>query len=152
MIPTHAMLVNGRTWMDVQGIDRGEHDDITRTLARLDGKKLYSLLLWRLPSGKSLDETSPRKDADEYIQCAGSDDRITVEVRRRRGDRFEHFVVGRAEKHGDGGKKVTIHWDSAETVVAPNEVLTPSEAAELFLAYYRTGWVPSRYVLRALAI
>ena len=145
------MLVNGRTWMDLQGLDRGEQDDITKTLSRLDGKKLYSLLLWKLPPGKSLDETSPKKDADEYIQCAGSDEHITVEVRRRRGSSYEHFVVGRASDRGDPGTKVTIQWDSAETVVAPHEVLSAAEAAELFLSYYRTGWVPPKYALRPLS-
>lgn len=152
MIPTHAMLVNGRTWMEVQSLERGEDDDVSKTLARLDGKKLYSLLLWKLPAGKSLDQTSPKRDADEYIQCAGSDDHITVEVRRRRGNTFEHFVVGRASDRRDSGKKVTIPWDSAEAEVEPHEVLRAAEAAELFLSYYRTGSIPSKYVLRPLSL
>ncbi len=43
--------MNGRTWMDVHSIDDGEANDIGATLARLDGIKLYSLLLWKLPPG-----------------------------------------------------------------------------------------------------
>ena len=37
--------------MDVHSIDDGEANDIGATLARLDGIKLYSLLLWKLPPG-----------------------------------------------------------------------------------------------------
>jgi hypothetical protein len=137
--------------MDVQGLGKGEDDDISRMLSRVDGTKIYSLLLWRLPAGKSLDETSPKRDAIEYIQCAGSVDRLTVEVRRLTGQKVEHFVIGRAPNGGNPAKKETIHWDSAESVVAPHEVFSAAETAELFRSYYRTGWVPPSYVLRPLA-
>jgi hypothetical protein len=88
--------MNGRTWMAVHSIDRGEANDIGATLARLDGTKFYSLLLWKLPPGKSLYDVSPDEDANEYVQCAGSADRMTVEVRRLKGDMYEQFVVGPA--------------------------------------------------------
>lgn len=137
--------------MDLQTVDNGLLDDFTRRLRRLDGTRLFSLLLWKLPPGKSLDETSPDEEANEYIQCAGSADRMTCEVRRSNGGKYEHFVVGRASDGDNRGNKETIHWDDVETVVAPNEVLSAGEAAELFLSYYRTGWVPSNYVLRPLS-
>lgn len=136
--------------MDLQTVDNGLLDDFTRRLRRLDGTKLFSLLLWKLPPGKSLDETSPDEEANEYIQCAGAADRMTCEVRRSNGGKYEHFVVGRA--NGDNrGDKETIHWNDVDTAVAPNEALSADEAAELFVSFYRTGWVPSKYVLRALS-
>ena len=147
MIPTHALGINGTTWMDLQEIDKGKVHDFTKMLQRLDGNELYSLILWKLPPGKSLDEAAPKRNATEYIQSAGSADRMTVEVRRKNGAGVEHFVVGRPNG-GNTGKRETIHWDSAETVVAPNEVFDATEAAELFTSYHRTGWVPSNYVLR----
>jgi hypothetical protein len=137
--------------MDIQTVDNGVLDDFTRRLGRLDGTNLYSLLLWKLPPGKSLYDTSPDEDANDYIQVAGSADRMTVEVRRLSRDKVEHFVVGRAPNGHNPGKKETIHWDDIETVVAPNEVFSANEAAELFVSYYRTGWVPSRYVLRPIS-
>jgi hypothetical protein len=143
--------MNGDTWMDVHSIERGEADDIRATLHRLDGIKGYSLLLWKLPPGKTLYDVSPDEDAQEYIQCAGSADRMTVEVRRLNGDNYEHFVVGRAPNGQDHGKEETIHWDDVNTVVAPNEVFSADEAADIFLSYYRTGSVPSSYVLRPLS-
>jgi hypothetical protein len=151
VIPTHAVCVNGNTWMDVQAIDRGEVDDIANMLGRLDGSKLFSLLLWKLPPGKSLDETKPRRDSTEYIQCAGSADRMTVEVRRVTGGNAEHFVVGHGPNGENRGIEETIDWDGVATVIAPNEVFSAEGAAELFFSYYRTGWLPSKYVLRPLS-
>ncbi len=138
--------------MDVHSIDKGEANDIGATLARLDGTKFYSLLLWKLPPGKSLDDVSPDEDANEYIQCAGSADRMTVEVRRLKGGTYEQFVVGRAPNGESPEKKETIHWEKVDTVVARNEIFSADEAAELFRSYYTTGWVPSRYILRLLSI
>jgi hypothetical protein len=150
VIPTHAIYLNGDTWMELQ-VEGGLLDDFTRTLRRLDGTKLYSLLLWKLPPGKSLDETSATEEANEYLQCAGSADRMTCEVRRSNGGGYEHFVVGRAPNGNNRGGNETIHWDGVDTVVAPNEIFTADEAAELFVSFYRTGWVPSKYVLRPLS-
>jgi hypothetical protein len=134
------------------GIDRGEENDIAKMLRRLDGSRSFSLLLWKLPPGKSLDETNPFRDANAYIQCAGAADRMTVEVRRPAGGNYEHFVVGRGPNGENRGIEETIHWDGVETVVTPNEVFSAEEAAELFHSYYRTGWVPSSYVLRLLSL
>jgi hypothetical protein len=143
--------MNGDTWFSGPSIDKGEADDIRAILRRMDAAKFYSLLLWSLPPGKSLDDVSPFEDANEYIQCAGLAERMTVEVRRLNGDKYEHFVVGRAPNGENPGKKETIHWEDVETVVASNEVFSADEAAGLFLSYYRTGWVPSSYVLRPLS-
>ena len=151
MVPTHVLGVNGKTWMTLQEIDKGKDDDIAKLLSRLDGSEIYSLLLWKLPAGKSLYDVKPKRDAKEYIQSAGTADRMTVEVRRKNGGAEEHFVVGRPPNGGNPAKKEIIHWDSVETVVASNEVFSADEAAELFLSYHRTGWVPSTYVLRPIS-
>lgn len=142
--------MNGNTWFSSPSNDKG--DDVGAILHRMDGAKFYSLLLWKLPPGKILYDVSPDKDANEYIQCAGSANGMTVEVRRSKGDKYEHFVVGRSPDGENPGKKETIHWEAVDTVVAPNEVFSADEATELFLSYYRMGWVPSKYVLRLLSI
>ena len=144
--------MNGRTWGDAQPLERGGGDDIGRMLSRFDGTKAFSLLLWKLPPGKRLDDVkSPDEEANEYIQCAGSADRMTCEVRRLRGGKYEHLVLGHATNGENPGNQETIRWDDVETLVAPNEVFSADEAAELFLSYYRTGCVPSKYVLRPLS-
>jgi hypothetical protein len=134
----------------VHRTDRGEGDDFTRILKRLDGSKIFSLILWKLPEGKSLDDTSPKRDANEYMQVAGSADRMTVEVRRIRAGNVEHYVVGHSPNGAEQGQTETIHWDSVDTIVAPNEVFSAAESARLFDTYYRTDWVPSDYVLRPI--
>src|SRR5260370_36566538 len=111
-----------------------------------------SLLLWKLPPAKHLDETNPGRDANEYIQCAGSAERMTVEVRRLAGGTYEHFVVGRGPNGENHGIEETIDWDGVKTLVAPNADFSAEEAAELFHSYYRTGSVPSGYVLRLLSL
>jgi hypothetical protein len=68
------------------------------------------------------------------------------------GGKYEHFVVGRAPNGKNRGNKETIHWEDVDTVVAPNEIFSADEAAELFRSYYATGWVPSSYILRLLSI
>ena len=152
MIPTHSLGINGRSWMEFHTTAAGERDDFAQILRRVDGHKLYSLILWKLPEGKTLDQTDAFEDANEYMQCAGSTDRMTVEVRRIGGGRVEHYVVGHALNGSDLDRRETILWDSAETIVAPNEVFKAAEAAALFEAYYETGWVPSRYLLRPVSI
>ena len=150
MIRTHVVGFNGRTWADIQLTEDGGDDDFSEMLQNLDGSKRYSLLLWKLPKGKSFYDVSAKRDANEYMQCAGSADRMTVEVRRIRAGRVEHYVVGHAPNGAKQGQTETIHWDSVDTVVASNEVFAATEAAKLFETYYRTNWVPSNYVLRPL--
>ena len=123
--------------MTLQEIDKGKDDDIAKLLGRLDGSEIYSLLLWKLPTGKSLYYVEPKRDATEYLQCAGTADRMTVEVRSKNGGAEEQFVVGRPRNGGNPAKKETIHWDSVDTVVASNEVFTAAEAAELHTSLSR---------------
>ena len=136
--------------MSGQGIDKGELHDITKMVARIDGSKLYSLLLWKLPSGKELDDTNPEEEANEYIQCAGSAERMTVEVRRIVSGKVEHYVVGRPPNGANRSPEETIRWGGHDIAVHANEVFTAREAAELFLSYYRTEWIPVAYALRPI--
>ena len=53
------------------------------------------MILWRMPDGKALDETDADRDAHEYIQCAGSAERMTVEIREVVEGRAQQFAVGR---------------------------------------------------------
>src|SRR5260370_26113820 len=131
-----------------QGMDKGEHNDIANMLGRLDGSRSFSLLLWKLPPAKHLDETNPGRDANEYIQCAGSAERMTVEVRRLAGGTYEHFVVGRGPNGENHGIEETIAGDGVKTLVAPNEVFTAEEGADLFHSSNQTGWVRPGYVRR----
>ena len=151
MFPTHAVQINGDSWGDTGSLEPGADDDIAPRLGRMDGKRFFAMLLWKMPPGKGLEDVDPWEGSTEYIQCAGSAERMTVEVRRIAGGKAEQYVIGRPPTGGNSASEETIHWDGHDTTVHANEVFTADEAAKLFLSYYRTGWVPSSgYVLRLL--
>jgi len=149
---THAVCVNGRTWYTIGVAGRSNADQIRETLARLDGTSFYALLLWELPPGRELGQTSPKRDAVEYSQCAGMAERMTIEVRRLSNRNAEQFVVGRTTSVSDPKMTETVRWDAFETMVAPSEVFNAAEAARVFDAYLRTGWVPESYNLRRMTL
>ncbi len=76
---------------------------------------------------------------------------MTVEVRRLESKHAHQFVIG-SSAVGDPATDV-IQWDAGRhsTKVRPSEVMAWEHAAELFIAYYETGAVPSRYHLRELS-
>ena len=120
-------------------------------LHRLDGIERFSFILWRLPEGRPLDQTSPETEATEYMQSAGSFREMTVEVRRIGESGPEHLVVGRPRNWvDDPDEPVTITWSEHEVVVARHEVFTADAATPLFAAYYKTGSVLPPYSLRPL--
>jgi hypothetical protein len=47
---------------------------------------------------------------------------------------------------------VVIPWDGIHTVVRPDEALTGSEAAELFVSYLNTGAEPAGYHRREIQL
>ena len=136
--------------MHVQMTDRGKVNDITKMLLRLDGSQVYTLILWRLPTGKSLDEISLIRDVTEYVQCVGSADRMRLDARRTKDGAPEQFVLGHVPNGGNPDQTETIYGGGIEVDVASNEVFAAAEAAEIFISYGRTGWVPSTYLLRPL--
>jgi len=134
----------------MQGPEGIEHEDIGGSLGRMDGVAFYANLLWRLPPGKDIDQVSPETDAQEYLQCAGSAQAMTVELRRIIDGRSRHFVIGRPERRPDGPPSEVIRWDAFTTRIYPNEVFVAAEAAVLFTCYYETDDIPATYQLREL--
>jgi len=87
----------------------------------------------------------------EYLQCAGTRERMTVEVRRREADgAFRQYALARPGVEA-GGEEV-IRWDAFETVVRSNEVFDAKAALPVFLAYFTEGNVPNEYPLRLLEL
>jgi len=129
-----------------------EIDQIRRLLAGLDGSDRYSLVLWRLPAGRQLDEADPDSKAREYIQAAGSADRMTVEVRRLTSHGPEQFVVGRTAPSSPSDPLIELRWSGYTTQVYPSEVFDATEATDLFDSYRATDWIPSKYSLRRLDV
>lgn len=151
MIATHAFSTNGDAWYELKDSFRPEREEIRRQLDRLDGTSSYSFILWRLPAGKTLGEASPWDEAEEYLQSAGSAQRMTVELRRMVDGEPVQYVVGRPTG-SYAAEETKITWDGVSTTVYANEVFETPEAANLFIAYYESGEVPPDYHLRQIPV
>lgn len=117
----------------------------------LDGEKRYAWTLWRLPPGTPIDRVDARIYPTQYLQCAGTRERVTIEVRRDGSDGREpgHFVVGRGVGDGEQGDEV-VRWDRHSTVVRSSEVFGSHQALSVLVAYYETDDVPPGHSLRPL--
>lgn len=149
---THALTMNGRIHGELRDPLDSSVEVIQKRLALLDGVDRFSLSLWKLPTGVPFDRVDLRKWPQEYIQAAGSRERMTVELRLQEAGRPQQYVIGRSGS-GKGRNSVattTIVWNDIETPVARTEVFTATEASELFISFYLTANVPSEYVLRPL--
>ena len=152
---THALTMNGRVHGELKDPVLSPRELIGQRLGLLDGVVRYSLSLWKLPSGIPFERVDLTEWPQEYIQAAGSVKAMTLELRRLEQERQDpaHFVVGRAGSNGLAlPTEVVIPWDGCEARVAPSEVFSASEAAEVFASYYETGQLPAPLQLRPLAL
>jgi hypothetical protein len=147
---THAITVNGRIHGELWHPTQPLEDLIRRQMAHMDGTNTYSASVWRLPLDVPLDKVNCREWPQEYIQAAGSSERMTVEIRRLEDDGARQYVIGRSSEGDRRRRQVTIKWNAHEVKVFPNEVFTADEAAEAFIAYLSTDTVPETYSLRLL--
>lgn len=119
------------------------------TLSQLDGTDRWAIIL-------EADGGVPNIDVEElrYIQCAGSAERMTVEVclpgQSEPGFVTIQSVVGREVSVAQPIDQ-TIDLPSVEVTVAAHEVFDATGAAELFDAFFRTDDLPPGFVLRPLA-
>ena len=126
---------------------------------RFDGSRRYALILWALPPGAGdpgdvpLDHYSRRN----YIQCGGSAEAMTVEIRVTGADgAYEHYRVAR-EPVRDPGAWVEVEWDfgGGEPFTAelhPEEVFTGCQASPVFHDYIVNGGLPPAELLRRLDV
>lgn len=86
----------------------------------------------------------------EWIQATGvAPDRLTVEIKQRDAH-GEHrlYTIGHSDNAGDSAETEPIQNGDNTYMVRPPEVLTATEATELFLHYYETHTVPTGWSLR----
>lgn len=152
MIPTHAMTVNGDFSLDFVLRRPTVHEEIGQLLERMDGVEIFAASLWALPAGKRLDEVDLQSWPNEYIQCAGAADRLTVEIRRLEAGNPQQLVIGRAIEATS--KRETVNWDSGKysVQVQENEILTWREATKLFADYYEKRSVAEDFEVREIAL
>ena len=86
------------------------------------------------------------RTSGDYIQCGGSKNGCTVEIRIYDLDgTYKHFTVG----HRDGSNEpTTVKMSGGVVNLEAREVLTYGEAIELFERFFSGDDVPTTYVLR----
>lgn len=149
--PTHIEQTNGFTRGALLDDLRPYPEEIRFSLGRMNGSSFWAYSLWRAPEGADLLDSIPFND--EYMQCAGTAEALTIEVRYLDPDGTPHqYTIGRPGGDYEREPTEVIHWDDGRhsTKVYPNEVFTADEAAVVFYTYFLTDKVAQPYVLREL--
>jgi hypothetical protein len=149
--PTHVTQSNGQSRGPFVDSVRPYPYQLRSTLRRMNGTSFWAYAMWRAPDGADLLADVPL--SDEYLQCAGRADAMTVELRTLDPDGTAHqYVVGRPGGDDTGEPTEVVRWDDGRhgTTVHPHEVFPADEAADAFYAYFLTDEVAGPYVLREL--
>ena len=155
-----AYIVVGRTGydgFDVPQTPQSFADDTEQRLTEpdfLEGYKRYALVVWALPEGADHVDDVPHDSValSNYMQCGGSTQAMTVEVRVTQEDgSYEHYVVAR-KPVADPDAWTTITYNNTPLQVHPEEGFTGEQAAPVFRAYIEGGVIPPRELLRTLDI
>lgn len=149
--PTHIRQINDSTRGALVDYFRPYPDQIRFSLNQMDGVSTWAWSLWRAPEGADLLDSIPFND--EYMQCAGTAEALTIEVRHVDPDGTAHqYTIGKPGGDVAGEPTEKIHWDEGRhsTSVFPHEVFTADEAAVIFYTYFLTDRVSQPYELREL--
>jgi hypothetical protein len=152
MKPTHAVTLSGRITFGLVDTDYETHEEeIGHYLRMLDGVKRFSVVLWKIPDGMEFSDVNLGEYPKEYIQTAGSPERMAVEIRRQNSDgEPRQFAIGHAVEDEIPERSEIVSWSTHEVIVQGNEVLDVEEVVALFSHYYRHGEVSSNYSQREL--
>lgn len=149
--PTHISQMNGSSRGALIDDFRPYPEQIRYAVNQMDGSSFWAWSLWRAPEGADLLESIPFND--EYMQCAGTAEALTIEIRRLDPDGTAHqYTIGKPGGERVGEPTEVIHWDEGRhsTTVFPHEVFTADEAAVIFYTYFLTDAVSQPYELREL--
>jgi hypothetical protein len=148
---THVVESNGGELISLIGrnVDR---ERFAGPLRRKDGRQRWGMGLMPLPDDLDYDEMiAAGQDFDEYLQAAGSAEALSLEIRKTGGAqwgcRWVRYVVGHPHA-ADLPLDVTIEMGISALQVSAAEVFDAEEAADLFVAYHRSGDIPDGYSLR----
>lgn len=124
-----------------------EQDEITATSGSVnpDWETIVLALQQIDPDKKAFFNLS--RDPDNYIQCAGSEECLTVEWRTSENGIYKHFVFGKEKPDN------MVVWTQINCRVGPirihtNEVLAIEDALCLFNSFYKNEAFPAMYVKR----
>lgn len=125
-------------------------EQIRNILPRMDGSKLFTLLVHPVPDDFDIHVSDPRPYSEEYLQCAGAADRMVVEVRRWEGDDYGHYALARpgADPSGVEG---TVPWAEYQVTAFEHELFDAEQAIGVFEYYVENeASIPADVALRRL--
>ena len=121
----------------------------SHVLGRMDGVEFFAYNMWHHPEAVHFDDVDVEAHSNEFLQCAGSAEALTVELREKTENGYAHWVLSTAPITGEPDRIIT--WDEDfSTHVHQEEVFTSEQAAPLFEEYYRTGTIPASVPRRPL--
>lgn len=148
---THVTQSNGFSRGPLIDSIRPYEDQLRFSLGRMNGTSFWAYSLWRAPEGADLLDDIPLSES--YLQCAGSAEALTIEVRALDEEGVPHqWVVGKPGEVPGGSPTEVVRWDDGRysTTVHPSEVFTAAEAGDVVVAYFLTDAVPLQCTLRPL--
>lgn len=148
---THVEQSNGFSRGPLVDSIRPYEDQLRFSLGRMNGTSFWAYSLWRAPEGADLLDDIPLSES--YLQCAGSAEALTIEVRALDEEGVPHqWVVGKPGEVPGGSPTEVVRWDDGRysTTVHANEVFTAAEAGDVVVSYFLTDAVPAQCTLRAL--
>lgn len=151
--PTHITQMNGSSRGALLDTIRPYRDQIRFSLNRMNGSSYWAYSLWRAPKDANLLHEIPL--SDEYIQSAGTAERMTIEVRIVDAKGVANqYVVGKPNGTQTGNPTEEISWDNGRYAmkVYSNEVFTADEAAEVYYNYFLNNKVDTTYSLRDINV
>ena len=151
-VPTHVMeytsgsalaMDGGAGWLQFFG-----------PLNMLGKKGNWYVVFFALPEGISYDEMRTKKiGATEYVQAAGTAEKMAVEIRKLGGEQWGAKWVRYGIGHPHDGLApvdVPLELPNGTEFISAPEVFAAEEAAQVFMSYYNAGAIPDEYVLRPI--
>lgn len=125
-------------------------EQLRNILQRMDGTKLFTLLVHPVPDDFDIYVSDPTPYAEEYVQCAGAADQMVVEVRRREGDGYGQFALSRPGADASG-VEVKVRWAEHQVTAFEHELFDAEKAIEVFEYYVANeASLPAGLTLRRL--
>lgn len=141
-----GITTNGASHGYTMGSD--ERDEIALRLPNMDGRDVWAYSIWPFPDGVDFEDVDKEEASSFYVQCAGSAESMTVEIRERTPRGPRHFVLGLAEPTGEAD--VVIEFDEFAVTVHEEEVFTAPRATQVFHEYISTGTIGRAWHRRLL--
>lgn len=151
-VPTHVMEYTGG-WADTMGAGSGWLQFFS-PLNMLGKNGNWYVIFFALPADMSYDQMRKEKmGATEYVQAAGTAEKMAVEIRKLGGEQWGAKWVRYGIGHPHDGVapvNVPLELPNGTEWISGPEVFAAEEAAQIFISYYKTGAIPDEYVLRPI--